>query len=169
MIIQQNSMKNLRGHFSRKLPNIGLGGVKGTHPSECGLSNGARIAGFHLWTLDLIYEQVWPKLPMIEWFIQKWRVKDLRLNRLITYWEGRESSYFTSWNRRPSLDMPRFPASSLGHCWRWGGLSNGGSLSKVLTGVKERGRDHWPKKPYFRRFSASWHRKLWPGFPFCSS
>ena len=106
---------------------------------------------------------------MNEWFIQKWRVKDLRLNRLIKYREGRESSYFTSWNRRPSLDVPRFPASSLGHCWRWGALYNGGSLSEVLSGVKERGKDHWPKKPYFRRFSASWHRKLWPGFPFCSS
>ena len=44
---------------------------------------------------------------------------------------------------------------------RWGALSNGGSLSEVLTVIKERGRDHWPKKPYFRRFSARWHRKLW--------
>ena len=108
--------------------------------------------------------QVWQKSPMNEWFIQKWRVKDLRLNRLITYIEGRESSYFTSLNRRPSLEVPRFLASPLGHCWRRGALSNGGSLSEVLTGIKERGRDHWPKKPYFRRFSASWHRKLWPGF-----
>ena len=34
MIIQQNSMKNLRGHFSRKLLNIGLNGVRGiTHQS----------------------------------------------------------------------------------------------------------------------------------------
>ena len=100
---------------------------------------------------------------MNEWFIQKWRVKDLRLNRLITYKEGRESSHSTSWNRRPSLDIPRFPASSLGHYWRRGALSNGGSLSEVLTGVKERGTDHWPKKPYFRRFSASWLRKFGQG------
>ena len=106
---------------------------------------------------------------MNEWFIQKWRVKDLRLNRLITYREGRESSYFTSWNRQPSLDVPKFPASPLGHCWRWSALSNGGSLSEVLTGVKERGRDHQPKKPYFRRNSASWPSKFWPGFPICSS
>ena len=36
---------------------------------------------------------------MNEWFIQKWRVNDLRLNRLITYREGRKSLYFTSRNR----------------------------------------------------------------------
>ena len=105
---------------------------------------------------------------MNEWFIQKWRVKDLRINRLITYREGRESSYFTSWNRRPSLDVPRFPASPLGLCWRWGALSNGVCLSNELSGVKERGRNHWPKKSYFRRFPSRRHRKLWPGIMICS-
>ena len=153
-------MKNLRGHFSRKLFIIALGGAQGSHPSECGVSNGARIAGLHLLTLEIMWQQVWQKSPMNEWFIQKWRLKDLRLNRLITCREGRESLYLTSWNRRPSLDVPRIPASPLGYCWRWGALSNGGSLSEVLTGVKERGRDQLPKKPYFCRFSASWHRKL---------
>ena len=99
---------------------------------------------------------------------RKVRNWDLNLNRLIKYREGRESSYFTFWNRWPSLHLPSFPASPLALCWRWGALSNGVCLSNELSGVKERGRDHWPKKPYFRRFSASWPRKLSPGFQICS-
>ena len=99
---------------------------------------------------------------------RKVRNWDLNLNRLIKYREGRESSYFTSWNRRPSLHLPSFPASPLALCWRWCALSNGVCLSNKLFGVKERGRDHWPKKPCFRRFSASWPRKLSPGFQICS-
>ena len=115
MSIQQNSMKNLRGHFSRKQLYIALIGARGPSAEEFGLSNGARIAGFYQWFLEIMWQQVWQKSPLNKWFIQKWRVKDLKLNRLITYREGRESSYFTSWNRRPSLDVPRFPASPLGH------------------------------------------------------
>ena len=108
--------------------------------------------------------QVWQKSPMNEWFIQKWRVKDLRLNRIITFREGRESSYFTSWNRWPSLDVPRFPASLLGRCWRWGALSNGGSLSEVLTWIKERGRDHWWKSPTFVDFRQADTENFGQGF-----
>ena len=45
----------------------------------------------------------------------------------------------------------------------------GESLAERKNLGQEIGSDHWPKKPYFRRFPANLPRKLWPGLTFCSS
>ena len=85
----------------------------------------------------------------------------LSIKSLIKFRLSQNRSQSRSRSRCPDAHLPSFPASLLVLFWRWGALSNGACLSNELSGVKERGMDHWPKKPYFCRFSASWHRKLW--------
>ena len=83
MIIQQNSIKNIRGHFSRNLLYIGLiGGDKGPHLSECGLYNGARIVGFHLLTLEIMSGQVGQESPMNEGFPEKSNSSRFKIKKL---------------------------------------------------------------------------------------
>ena len=86
---------------------------------------------------------------------------------LIKFRLSQNRSQSRSRSRCPDAHLPSFPASPLALCWRWGALSNVVWFSNKLIRVKERGRDHWLKKSYFRRFSASWHRKLSPGFTIC--
>ena len=65
--------------------------------------------------------------------------------------------------------LPSFSAGVLAHFRRCGALSEGWFPPERSFLAHEIKFDHWPKKAYFRRFSASCARKLSPGFPNCSS
>ena len=99
----------------------------------------------------------------------KVRIYELKLNRLIKSHLSQNRSKSSSRNRWLSLHSPRKPGSLLAHCRRWWALSNGASLPQRKNRGQEIQINHWPKKPYFRRFPAYCHIKLWPGFTVGSS
>ena len=99
----------------------------------------------------------------------KVRIYELKLNRLIKSHLSQNRSKSSSRNRWLSLHSPRKPGSLLAHCRRWWALSNGASLPQRKNRGQEIKINHWPKRPYFRRFQANWPRKLWPGFTVGSS
>jgi hypothetical protein len=94
----------------------------------------------------------------------KVRIYELKLNRLIKSHLSQNRSKSRSRNRWLSLHSPRRLGSSLAHCRPWWALSNGASSPQRKNRGQEIKINHWPKKPYFRRFPASWHKKLLPGF-----
>jgi len=94
----------------------------------------------------------------------KVRIYELKLNRLIKSHLSQNRSKSSSRNRWLSLHSPRRPGSLLAHCRRWWALSNGASSPQRKNRGQEIKINHWPKKPYFRRFPPSLHIKLLPGF-----
>ena len=94
----------------------------------------------------------------------KVRIYELKLNLLIKSHLSQNRSKSRSRNRWLSLHSPRRPGSLLAHCRRWWALSNGASSPQRKNRGQEIKINHWPKMPYFRRFSISWPRKLCPGF-----
>ena len=163
-IFDRNSMKNLRGIISPKTPNqTERGAVNPVQPSA--LNPTVPLSGRDVCYVSTKFPSNFGKNGLLMRDLRiKVRIYELKLNRLIKSHLSQNRSKSSSRNRWLSLHSPRKPGSLLAHCRRWWALSNGASLPQRKNRGQEIQINHWPKKPYFRRFPGSLHRKLWPGF-----
>jgi len=168
-IFDRNSMKNLRGIISPKTPNQTVKPSRGHTLLSPGYPT-VPLSGLGHSSVSSFFRSKFGKNGLLMRDLRiKVRIYELKLNRLIKSHLSQNRSKSRSRNRWLSLHSPRRPGSLLAHCRRWWALSNGASLPQRKNRGQEIKINHWPKKPYFRRFPASLPRKLWPGFTIWSS